>query len=84
MAKNKLSVLGLGYALATVSAICALVLGLSAWLFGYGVELVNVLSSIYIGFAPTFWGMIIGIVLMAIDGFIGGLLIAYFYNKFQK
>ena len=44
--------------------------------------MVAVLSSVYIGYSPTFVGSITGAVWGFVDGFIGGVLIAWLYNKF--
>jgi hypothetical protein len=60
----------------------ALYMLLAGWLamFGWGGALVEVISSVYIGFAPTFAGSIIGAVWGFIDGAIGGAIIAIIYN----
>ena len=55
-----------------------------AWLFGWGREIVELASSLYLGYAATCLGTIIGTTWAFIDGFIGGVIIAWLYNKFQK
>ena len=59
--------------------LCMLFLG---WLsiFGWGRKLVEIISSVYIGFKPTLLGSIIGAIWGFIDGVIGGALIAIIYN----
>jgi len=53
-------------------------------IFGWGTEFVDAMSSVYIGFAPTFLGGIIGGVLGFVDGAIGGAIIAVVYNVVAK
>lgn len=52
--------------------------------FGWGGKFVDVISSVYIGFAPTLLGGVIGGIWGFFDGAIGGALIALFYNAFAK
>ena len=52
-----------------------------AALFGWGVVLAQILSSLYIGFAPTLVGTIAGAVWAFTDGFIAGVMIAMLYNR---
>ncbi len=53
-------------------------------MFGWADEIVRVFGSLYIGYAPTVIGAIIGAVWAFVDAFIGGVLIAWLYNKFAK
>ena len=84
MAKQKLNVLHLGYAIGIICAIYVLFLGFAAWLFNWGTPLLNTIATLYKGFAPTFTGSIIGAVWGFVDGFIAGVVIAALYNKFKK
>ncbi len=77
-----LGVISFGLALGITSAIMVFLLGVMASLFGWGVPVAQVLSSLYIGFGPTFVGAIAGAVWAFVDGFIFGVLIAWFYNRF--
>ena len=52
--------------------------------FGWGTKIVEVISSLYIGFTPGFIGGIIGGLWGFVDGAIGGFLIAVIYNAFVK
>lgn len=61
-----------------------LIIGILAWQFNVGTEIVNLCSSLYIGYTPSLKGCLIGGVEGFIDGFIWGALIAWFYNYFQK
>ena len=75
----KLCVWGLGIALGIVWAISMLVAGwISIW--GWGTMFVNTMSSVYIGYTPSFGGGIVGAIWGFVDGFIGGILLAFFYN----
>ncbi|MBW2993599.1 bacteriophage holin [Candidatus Woesearchaeota archaeon] len=84
MAKQKLDVLGLGLAIGIACAVYMFLIGLSAWLFGWGTGIVELISSLYLGFSATFAGSLIGAVWAFIDGFIAGVIIAWLYNKFRK
>ena len=80
--KAILGVVSLGLAFGVVWALGVFLLGVGAGFFGWGVPVVAVLSSVYIGYSPTFVGSITGAVWGFVDGFIGGILIAWLYNKF--
>ncbi len=45
-------------------------------------QMVNVISSLYIGFKPTFFGSIIGCLWGILDGLVGGYLFVNLYNRF--
>ncbi len=49
---------------------------------GWGARLVEVLSSVYLGYASTFLGGLIGGLWAFADGFLAGLVLAFFYNAF--
>jgi hypothetical protein len=49
---------------------------------GLGRKVVEVLSSLYLGFASTFWGGVIGGLWGFADAFLAGLLFALLYNAF--
>lgn len=51
---------------------------------GWGAGLVNLISSLYIGYAPGFVGGIIGGIWAFFDGAIGGAIIALVYNWLLK
>lgn len=77
---GRLSVCALGGALGIFSALWIVVLGVSAFLFKYGVAWVSLMSSVYVGFDATPGGIAIGAVWAFIDGFICGAIIAWLYN----
>ena len=77
---HKLRVLSLGFAVGIVWALGIVLAGLAALCFGWGTQFVAAMGSIYIGYAPTLVGVLIGLVWSFVDGFIGGVLIALIYN----
>jgi hypothetical protein len=86
MAKEKaakLSVIGLALGVGIYWGLCMI---LSGWtsMFGWGNSFVSAMSSIYIGFEPTFIGGIIGGIWGFFCGYISGGVTAFFYNKFKK
>jgi hypothetical protein len=76
----KLDVMRLGLAIGIVWGAGVLLLGLMAAVWGWGATLVQVFGSLYLGFAPTFAGSLLGAAWGFADGFIGGALIAWLYN----
>lgn len=47
---------------------------------GWGTRLVYVLSGLYVGYASTFLGGVIGGLWAFSDAFLAGLLLTFFYN----
>jgi hypothetical protein len=76
---KKLSVKGLTISLGVAWAVFVLFIGWAA-IFGWGTSVVEALSSLYIGYAPTWLGGIIGAAWAFVDGAVGGLIIALIYN----
>jgi hypothetical protein len=81
---NKLDVKALGLALGIVWGVCVLLIGITSMLFNYGTGLVNALSSLYIGYKATLLGSLIGGIWGFFDAGIGGVIIAWLYNKLVK
>lgn len=79
----KLSVMGLAIAGGIFWGLSMVVSGWAA-MFNWANAFVEVMSSIYIGFEPTFIGAIIGGIWGFGDGFLAGLILAFFYNRFRK
>ncbi len=79
--KATLGVVSLGLAFGITWALGVFLLGIAAALFEWGVPVVAVLSSVYIGYSPSFVGGVSGAVWGFVNGFIGGALLAWLYNK---
>ncbi len=80
---DKCNVKALTLSLGIVWGVYVLFIGWAGAL-GWGARLASPISSLYIGFAPTFVGGIIGGIWGFVDGAIGGALIAWLYNMFAK
>ena len=78
--RAKLSVWAFGFAFGIVWAIALLIMGWLAWLSGWGVQMISVIGSVYLGYTPTFWGAIVGAIWGFVDFFIGGVIFAAIYN----
>jgi len=76
----KISVKGLALGLGVMWSLGILCLGWLAAAFGIGRKLVEVIGSVYIGYAPTFFGAIIGALWAFFDGALGGAILALVYN----
>ena len=52
---------------------------------GVGMAPFQVIDQIYLGWlTPTASGLVLGIVLAIVDGFVGGAIFAWIYNKIAK
>lgn len=80
---NKLSVHALGAGIGAMWGVSVLFCGITA-MFGWGAGLVEALSSLYIGYAPSVTGALIGGLWAFVDGYIGGVIIAWIYNRVAK
>jgi hypothetical protein len=76
---QKLQVFPLAVAVGITWALGILLLGW-AGSFGWGTDLVRVMSSLYIGYGPGFFGGIIGGIWALVDGAIFGAVITLVYN----
>jgi len=81
---SRLCVAGLGLAIGIVSGLCMMAFAWIAWMFGYGVMMVDQMAAVYHGYAATFKGGFWGLMWGFVDGFIWGILVALFYNFFAK
>lgn len=80
---NKCQPLALGIAIGVLWAIYVFFAGIFAT-FGWGTALVTTLGSLYIGYAPSILGAIIGAIWALIDGFVAGVVIAWIYNMIAR
>ena len=79
-----LGVLSLGVALGITNALIVFLLGITTALAGWGILVVQVLATLYIGYEPTLLGAITGAVWAFVDAFIVGILFAWIYNKLVR
>ncbi len=80
---NKCQPLALGVAIGVLWALYVFCVGITA-MFGWGGPVVTLLSSLYIGYAASIVGAIIGAVWAVVDGFFAGVVIAWIYNVVAK
>lgn len=80
---EKLSVKGLALSIGILWAIGIFLMGIAATVSGWGNGLVNLISSLYVGYSASLAGSIIGAIWALIDGLICGALIAWLYNRFS-
>ena len=81
----KLNVKAFGLALGIFWSAALIIMGIVAMIMpDYGENFVRALSTKYIGYAATLPGIIIGAVWGFADAGIGGLVLAWLYNKLAK
>lgn len=81
---HKLDVKAFGLTLGIIWGVSVFIMGLLAKFFGYGAGLIAGLSTVYIGTEATLVGSLIGAGWAFLDAGIGGLIIAWLYNKLSK
>lgn len=79
---GRLGVISFGLSVGVASAVLVFFLGIMAAFFEWGIVLAATLSSFLIGFGPSFVGSIAGAVWAFVIGFLFGLMVAWFYNRF--
>lgn len=77
---QKLKACSFGFALGLWWGVGMLIVGWVGWWCNWGHLFINAIASVYVGYAPSFWGGVIGFVWGFIDFFIFGVLIAWVYN----
>jgi len=77
-----LGVISFGLALGVTFGVLVFFLGIAAATMGWGILIARSLSSLFIGFSPTFIGSITGAVWASVFGFAMGVMIAWLYNRF--
>jgi hypothetical protein len=80
---NKCQPVPLGVAVGVLWAIYVFCLGIVA-MFNWGVAMVDVLASLYIGFGASIVGAIIGAIWAFVDGLVAGVVVGWVYNMLAK
>jgi hypothetical protein len=80
----KLQPIALGLAGGILWAVAIVVVSLVAANTSYWNELVPMIGQLYVGYDATISGTLIGAIFGFIDAFIGGILLAWLYNRFAK
>ena len=78
----KLSIKALGLACGILWGLAIFLLTYWFLLRGFEGETLARLRNVYLGYSVTWYGGFIGLVWGFIDGFIGGALLAWLYNRF--
>jgi hypothetical protein len=79
MKHQNLSFRGVAVGLGATWALFLLMIGLLS-IYGWGRDIVHLLSSLYCGYAPTFKGALLGALWGFIDGALFGFLFVFFHN----
>jgi len=82
--KNTLEAKRVALALGILSGLCMLVMTLFAVISGWGSALINMLSSVYIGYDSSLLGALFGSIWGFVDGYVSGYLFVVIYNKLPK
>ena len=77
----KLHAVKFGLALGIVWGISIFAMAISGAYMGFGDQLVDIMSSLYIGYSASATGALIGLVWGFADAFVGGFVVAWIYNK---
>ena len=86
----KLSVKGMGIAVALLWGLVMLIVGVAHTMFdGYGERFLNMMAGLYPGYGgPAAGGgmdqALIGALYGALDGLIGGVVLTWVYNRFAR
>lgn len=80
---TRISVCNLAMSLGVVWGLAMLVTALLSMWLDIGTPFIVLFGSLYIGFEATMLGALLGLFWGFVDGFIGGALIAFFYNWFS-
>jgi len=84
MTKSRLNPLPLGLALGVLWGFWLFTVGLSAYYFAYGIPFVTAMGTLYVGYAPSIAGSLLGGLIGFTDAFCGGLVVAWLYNAFSS
>jgi hypothetical protein len=77
------SVRGLALSVGLVWAAGLLILSLMAKFLNWGLAVTGPIESVYIGYELSLIGIVVGVAWAFLDGFVGGAVVAWVYNKFR-
>ena len=80
----KLDVKAFGLAMGIVWGSIMFIMGILNMRLSWGAGIEELMSTLYIGYKPTIGGSIIGGIWGFFDAGIGGVIVAWLYNKFSK
>lgn len=80
----KLDVKAFGLAVGIVWGMAMFLLGIMSMALNWGTKLVEVFSSMYIGYKANISGSVIGGAWGFVDAGIAGVIVAWLYNKFAR
>ena len=79
---QSLGVISFGLALGMTWAIAIAILTIVASFTGLGASLALIIQGVYVGYQPNFIGFFTGVIWGFANGFVFGVMIAWFYNRF--
>lgn len=77
---SKLSPVGLGIAFGFISGLSMMIFAWMAMKNGHGMQIIDLWSSIFPGYAATWGGGVVGAAWGFVEGFVTGLITAWVYN----
>lgn len=80
---QKLHSFGLGMAIGVLWGASVILMAVLTMFTEYGGSFVATIGQYYLGYEATWLGAVIGGIWALVDGFVGGFLIAWLYNKFS-
>jgi len=80
----KLNVKAYGLACGILWGAAMLIIGLVNTFSNWGAGIEELMATVYIGYSSTILGSIIGGIWGFVDAGVGGAMLAWMYNKFQK
>jgi hypothetical protein len=81
---EKLNVKALGLSTGIIWGAAMFLLGLTNMVSGWGSGIEQAMATLYFGYKPTVLGSIIGGIWGFFDAGIGGVIVAWLYNKLSK
>ena len=84
MMNQKIDAKSFALALGILWAAGVFFMGLTAIVCAWAKPFVDVLSVMYVGYAASIIGSLIGAIWGFLDAFIGGYILIWLYNKFSK